>query len=271
MKLVTVFISTNYGRYKHLLTAFSSSVRSNSKIPYEIITVKDANPRDPRYRFKINTNSQKLNIFNEIVQATDEDIIFTDCDMILTQDISELFDMVQTIGYTYADYPRSVPFNGGVLVVKNNPQAKDEFNQLTELNNLMVEKPLFHSTFRTKYQGINQSAMGAMLERGATWTKLPMSIYNLAENWHVPIAETKLIHYKGRLQDALFIKPILAYRHFVQLWYGYLYSQPEHATILPPREYKLDIAAAASFVAEASTPQNLSDLGPRTHANDPGR
>lgn len=241
MKIVTVFISTKQERYLHLLHAFESSVLANSKIPFELIQAKDANPNDPRYRFKINTNSQKLNIFNQIVQASDEDIIFTDCDMILTQDISELFDMVKTIGYTYADYPRNVPFNGGVLVVKNNQQAKDEFNQLTELNNLMVEKPLYHSTFRQKYQGINQSAMGAMLERGVTWTKLPMSIYNLAENWHVPISGTKLIHYKGRLQDALFNKPILAYRDFVQLWYTHLYSHPKHAMIFPPREYKLEL------------------------------
>lgn len=265
MKIVAVFISTKADRYLHLLHAFESSVFANSEIPLEVIKVPEASPNDPRYRFKINTNSQKLNIFNKIVQAADEDIIFTDCDMILTQDISELFDRVRTIGYTYADYPRSVPFNGGVLVVKNNQQAKDEFDELTDLNNVMVEKPLYHSKFRQKYQGINQSAMGAMLERGVTWTRLPMSIYNLAENWHVPIEQTKLIHYKGKLQDAIFNKPILAYRPFVKLWFEHFLAHPEHSlSLLPPREYGLDLWTGSAFTVRASTPQNPSDLAPTT-------
>jgi hypothetical protein len=270
MRIYTLFIETPNPAFAMMLKAFEASVWHNSKIPLTIITTSPNYNAKKLYRSKINSNSQKLNIFNDIVQNATEDIILMDCDMILQNDISEVFDLVNDLGYTVADYPRNVPFNGGVLVVKNTEKAKSDFKLLTEINNLMINDSEFHEKYRSRFAGINQAAMGFLISNGdVTWSKLPMSIYNMAENWHN--IKASAIHYKGRLQKAVFSNTIKPYPELVTLWWNYYYRHPQASmSVRPPADYRSDV------IGHAITPEkeqtgfdwlNWPDSAPVTHAD----
>lgn len=219
MRVLTVHLTNGLPFYDDLLRVFHYSLRKNTKLPLTILTSTSSQIRYSRYKFKKTSNSEKLNLFNRYVKSAKEDLILMDCDMLVVKDFSEIFDLVDHVGYTYADYHRKVPFNGGVIVVKNSPQAKAEIEELTRVNNHFLRNPSLHSPYRAKYAGMNQSAMGYLFENGHKWTPLPMSVYNLCDNWHT--TESKIIHYKSRLMENTKAKDFSSYSHFVKLWWDY--------------------------------------------------
>lgn len=260
MRIVTAFIDSFDKEYVNLLRAFEASCQLNSKI--QLTVLRDTANFKTKVRAKINGNSQKLNLYNEYLKNNpQDDIVFMDCDMIVREDFSEVFDRVETIGYTFADYPRNIPFNGGFLVVKANALAHDQFDELTKINNRMVKQHFFHAPYRARYGGINQAAMGYMMEHGATWTALPMSIYNMCENWH--IINSKVMHYKSKLRTALHAeKPPKPFMPLIREWWSYFdYGQRHNINRFT------EIVSRPRWIKSVSP--NLADSGPRTHADDP--
>lgn len=201
MRIVTVCFdyANRKGMFKRLADVLAVSAKVHTKIPLQTYYIEA--PKVIRGR-SYHSNTDKLDVWDEIVQDADEDLILMDCDMLFRDCVAEVFDAVTDIGFTVADYDRALPFNGGFMVVKNTKRAKQVMSEWREVNAQMLQKPAFHLPYRQKYAGINQASWGYMLENGLQCDELPMSVYNLSDNW--PVSDAKVVHYKSRLRKAIF-------------------------------------------------------------------
>lgn len=240
MRIVTVFFDQQ-PQYRFFLNAFRESVHRNSTLPLQEVVVGKAKAKYGR-SFKMTSNSHKLNIMNSIAQEANEDIVFMDCDMLVIKEIKGIFDLVSHFGITISDYPRLVPINGGVMVVKNTPEGKKQFQELTNINSLMMKNRSLHYRYRKTYAGMNQSAMGYLIEKGAIWDKLPMSEWNLCDPWHL-YPYTRVIHYKSRLGICALENRKTYFPDLVALWQKYhnlALQNPQNANISQLTEIALD-------------------------------
>lgn len=218
MRIITVcFDYPGTEKFKTLCKVFEMSCKVNSAIPQETFLIK---PPQVSRKKSYHSNTDKLDIWNEVVQSSNEDLILMDCDMLLRHDITCGFDSVVDIGYTYADYERKLPFNGGVMFVKNTKKAKEIMNRWTQINRKMIDDSQFHLVYKQKYAGINQASWGYLLEQGIDADRLPMSVYNLCDMW--PVSDAKVVHYKSRLRKAVFNElPENRFAYWVKEWEKY--------------------------------------------------
>jgi hypothetical protein len=214
MRIVTVKFDYGDGEFNDLLKAFEASCAENCPVPVEVVSLP---PPEITVRKGYNSNTDKLEVWNEWAQNADEDIIFMDCDMLVLGDMSDGFNDVEDIGFTYRDYYKGYPFNSGVVYMRNTDYAKHFFQRWTEYNRMMLDDPELHRKYKKIYGGINQSANGKLIhEENITHCKLPMSVYNLCEDWS-NWEKAKAIHFKGVLRrEVSTMKTPL-----VQLWKYY--------------------------------------------------
>jgi len=200
-KIVTTFFSSARGdeNYRRLLCAFAASRFANSELPLEVLTPGRLALCQPS-RFKIDSNTWKLEAINRFAQESPDDLLILDADMLILREISPAIDGVTDFAYTLADYDRYPPFNGGFLVCRATERGRAELAELTRRNAILAADPELHRVYRQKYQGINQSAMGWMLEDGHKWDALPMSVWNVCEPWPVDKRNPPaVIHVKAKL------------------------------------------------------------------------
>lgn len=198
MRIVTVTFDYSGSMYEGLYKAFYASVVTNSQIPIETVRI---DPGKNRRKTK-HANTIKLDVWNDFIQDADEDIILMDCDLLLMKDISEGFEDVENVGITTRDYGKGFPFNGGVVFVRNTKRSKRFFKEWLKINNWMYDTPEVHKRYKNIYAGMNQSALGYMLGQGWHVDKLPMSKYNLCEDWS-NWQDASVIHIKGKLRKNL--------------------------------------------------------------------
>lgn len=218
-RIVTTYFPDERGKtgYDRMLMAFAASVRSNSSLPLEVIRPKCL-PKGKSSRHKIDMNTHKLEAMAEYAMRTDGDILFLDCDMLVLSDPAEVFDVDFDAAYTVADYPRYPPFNGGFLAFRGY-HGRVELYALQEMNAKLHRDPELHEKYRAKYQGINQSAMGALFENGHVWQKFPMSTWNLCEPWPKEFSFPKILHCKAKLMRSCLAGEESA--RWVKTWQGY--------------------------------------------------
>ena len=216
MKAVTVsFDRSSTGIFKQLLQAFTNSWRVNARIPLEIYYTKPPRQRTRSYTF--DANHYKL---CKWVEHAHKDTILIDSDMICKSDITDAFDHVQHIGITTRR--GSIPYNGGVIFVKNTRKARAFIERWIEVDQRMITDPVFHRPWHLKYAGMNQSSLGWLLENGYDdlVTILPEE-YNHCEPWD-RLQTSKMIHIKSRLRRALYAPhPPEDLVGAVQLWHHY--------------------------------------------------
>lgn len=222
-KLAVVYFRSErtHAGYDRMLAAFIASAYRNSSLPLEVIAANDL-PRGQWSRQKIDMNTHKLEAFVQFASKSDDDLIFLDCDMLVLGDPAEIFVDDFDAAYTAADYDRYPPFNCGLLAFRNTLAGRGRLVALRDMNRRMHNDPEFHAEYRRKYQGINQSALGALLESGQNWHKLPMSVWNLCEPWPKKIEAPKILHCKARLmQDCLIGDLDGRNARWVKLWKKY--------------------------------------------------
>jgi hypothetical protein len=112
----------------------------------------------------------------------------------------------------------SLPYNGGVVFVKNTQKAKNFMRLWAEVNMKMFKTPAYHSKYIKKYAGMNQAAFGAVInefkdrfyfdkenhnDMQSHVLNLPCSIYNLCRGyWPMVNADSNIIHIKSELRQA---------------------------------------------------------------------
>ena len=177
----------------------------------------------------ITANNHKLPLWNDIVQSATEPVALIDCDMMLLGDISDVFDEDYDVAYTVR--PGPLPFNAGAMFVRPTEPARDYFTRWLAINNKMYSDVHFHGAYRRKYGGLNQAAMGYLLEQNEYHAKvrtLPGRKYNACHGqWGVP--ENKLVHIKDKLRRSMFgEQPVQAsMKKIVKKWHSYYASLQE--------------------------------------------
>ena len=165
-----------------------------------------------------NVNAYKLKKMIEFIKESNADkIILSDCDVLFLDDIDEVYDKDFHIGITKhtntPNNPYRWPYNGGVIFVKKSDLTEEFFDLFYNINLELINNPTKHRQYQKIYDGMNQAAMGCILEEHNKNNKfniqdIPCSKYNSCENdWPTlnPYT-TKIIHYKVYLRLLLIHK-----------------------------------------------------------------
>ncbi len=230
MKIVTVQFDFRNDNYSRLSRAFRNSV--NLQMPNIGLTeyIFNFNQKDcviPKSA-SFMCNTFKLDKWVEILKNSNENICFSDCDMLMTGDISDVweydFDVACTYRETWKLSGRGIPFNGGVIFVRPNERSIKFFERLAEVNNQMLMDSDFHKKWRKKYAGMNQAAFGYLYEKERDICKLielPCPIWNCVdESWMKFNKDVKMVHIKSKLRKYCLghSKTPVPYSYLVNLW-----------------------------------------------------
>lgn len=179
-------------QWDRLLDVLVASWEKNASIPLKVI--REHPPELGRRHQGIYNNTHKLEIWLDYFT---EDTIFIDADMLCLGCPSGGFESVEYAGITRRD--GKLPFNGGVMYVRHNRKGKAFMKDLKEINDKMLEDADFHTPYRKKYAGINQSAIGYLKETKYNDITMLDKRWNLTEPWN-GWENANMIHIKGHLR-----------------------------------------------------------------------
>ena len=226
MKIVSVqFDYRGFNRYEKLARVFAYSVKKNCPdADLELVKVKPPELIKPVRSRSFASNTLKIKLWLEVLKNTKDDVIFMDCDMLVLKDISDAFKNHFDIGYTKRTKAR-MPYNGGVVFVKNTPEAIEFIEYWKEINDKMYNDQKFHYKYRNKYAGMNQAAFGYIMETGGYKAKLKAfscDVWNACvENWATINDETRIVHIKGTLRRTVLMNSTInscRFRRGVIIW-----------------------------------------------------
>ena len=130
MKIVTTQfdgpVSTDY---KKLLTVFKKSVEQYMPGVDFIELLLDAPEKRADKKYGFISNSAKLESWVEFLRTCEDDVIFTDCDMLMLKSAQGAFDSEFDIAYTKRYRSSHIPINGGVVMVRPNERSIDFFEK----------------------------------------------------------------------------------------------------------------------------------------------
>lgn len=256
MKIISVYFDyAQDKRYSTMAEVLKYTAKKYCpECDFELIKLKAPMRDGPR---SFTSNTVKMDCWIDLLNNSDDDVLFLDCDMIILQNLHSVLSGNYDIGITKRTKSR-VPYNGGFVVVKNNDKARDFMLLWQDVNTKMYKDRLFHSKWRNKYAGMNQAALGYILEKEkflACINYLPCKIWNSCDDdWKFLNAETKVIHIKGNLRRAIFsCSNNLAYRRPLILWNnhaveaGIINSRKMNVTNIFEQE-TVDIVGSPSYV-----------------------
>jgi len=212
-------------KYTMLSKVYEYSIKKNCpKAKLDLIKLPPPNLKSGENK-SFPSNTVKLDYwYRTLCDSDDKEVIFMDCDMVVLGDLSPAFAYDFDIGYTKRTKCR-MPYNGGVVFVKNTQAARDFILLWKEINDRMYNDYRFHKPWRNKYAGMNQAAFGYILEKEKFDAKLrsfPCSVWNsCVEDWQrIDINKTKVVHIKGGLRRAAFNKKPAGpkYRRAYGIW-----------------------------------------------------
>ena len=181
------------------------------------------------------SNTVKINDWvNVMNQYPDDYIVFMDCDMLVLKDLAHVFDKDFDVAVTKHSIG-SLPYNGGVVFVKNTQKAKDFMRLWADVNLKMFKDRTYHGKYIKKYAGMNQAAFGAVIteykhkfyfdkenhnDKQSHVLNLPCSIYNLCRGyWPMVNTDSYIVHIKSELRQAcLWDRPSKETEACYRLW-----------------------------------------------------
>lgn len=209
-------------RFFKMRCALENSIKKNT--PDSKLIVKKIDP--PRDKNKLWDNVTKFKAWVEI--DDDKPYALLDCDMLVREDVSEVFKEDFDIGLTRRTN-RPDRINGGVVFVKPSENTRRFFNDWFEAVLFLMKNRDIYRPLKNKYLGICQPAFFYLLENNKLdYLKIkyfPCAVYNACEDdWKNEIKpEVKLLHLKTRLlQDELFKTKCLDYPHIKAEFERYL-------------------------------------------------
>lgn len=154
-------------------------------------------------------NTFKLKLWVDFFKETDDNILFMDCDMLALRDGKHAFDPDFDIAYTAIRQPYKAQLNGGVLMTKPTEEAYEFLVELDQVNDRMYQDINFHNKWRKekRYAGMNQAAMGCVLEAGINSAKVhkyTTQEWNAIDRDLTSINnQTVFVHIKSKLRNMI--------------------------------------------------------------------
>ena len=227
MQIVTVqFNYKNGPDYAELLDVFKKSV-SIHQPDAEFVEIKiDTPDKEPTKAYFMTYNTIKLRYWVDFLKHTNDNVIFADCDMLMLQSAAHAFDIPFDVAYTARQIVYKAPLNGGIMFARPTRKAIGFFKELLEINERMYDDESFHGPWMRKYIGMNQAAMGYILENGnragAKVHEYLTPIWNAVEgDWQRLNDETVFCHLKGKVRESIQRRryPCGTYRKPLEAWY----------------------------------------------------
>jgi hypothetical protein len=207
MRCITTYFDWPGNNVFKALHALMRRSFQNNRVPLESIKMEvPAKSNRPQF----DSNHEKLILWGDILNSTNEDIIFLDTDMFLLRDIRLGMKNVKHIGITYRDAGYWPPINGGVVFIRNTPESRQLIKDWVAADKELYANPTEHMRWKQKYAGINQSSLGYIIETTNAKkyiTKLKCRDYNCVEPW-THWKQSAIIHIKGRLRQAWMGYPV---------------------------------------------------------------
>jgi hypothetical protein len=154
-------------------------------------------------------NSAKLDSWRDTIAAAEDGdrVLLLDADTMITGELDPAWDSVFDLAITSA--AARLPFNAGVVFVRVSPRTRGFLEQWAAVNRSFLSDAPALRPWRFKYAGINQAALGFMLERaahGCQVATLPGAIWNCEDStWReFDPARTRIVHVKSDLRRAVF-------------------------------------------------------------------
>lgn len=225
MQIVTVcFDYDDRPEFALLFDVFEASVRRHMPNA-EFIAYRPTPPKYDGRNHGYLDNTFKLDIWCEHMRTTTDQTIFIDCDMLALKDASHVFNQAFDVAYTACPDGYMVPLNGGVIFANPTYGARLFFERLREINQRMYDDYEFHKPWQDKYHGMNQSAMGYILEKysdGIDILELETREWNAIEcDWRHINDKTVFCHINKALRRAVVARkyPCGSIQKPMSMWY----------------------------------------------------
>jgi len=227
MIIVTVqFNYPNRPNYDLLLQIFKYSVKKYMPKVKFIEYKTDPPMACPGRELNFAYNDFKLKMWRDVMEKTNENVIFADCDMMMIQSAKHAFDVPFDVAATFRTVIKRIPMNGGIIMARPTEEARRFFREWYQINNKMLHNVSFHQKWRCRWAGMNQSAFGYIYERGKHGAKIHK--YRTREwnsvdcDWNFITDRTVFVHYKSKLRTLVLgnTEPYGLYKKAMELWYS---------------------------------------------------
>ena len=170
-------------------------------------------------------NAVKLDRWQQLVaEASDgECLVLIDVDTMILRPLDSAWKHAFDLAYTVKPAGARFPLNGGVVFVRVSDRVRTFMGQWAAVNDRMLQDGTLHQAWRRRYGGINQAALGCVLETGSRTDlqllPLPCAEWNCEdESWSAFDAHvTRIVHLKGLLRRAVFHRSIVTDPHALRL------------------------------------------------------
>ena len=157
-------------------------------------------------------NSYKLAWWSQALQdAVDgERMLICDADLMVLRSLDPVWDIPFDVAITTKRECSRIPLNGGVVFVRVNARSRAWFAEWLRWNTKLLGDARLHKRYRETYAGMNQAALGALIENGggqlADIAELPCREWNCeTASWPLfdPSKPPRIVHIKGALRRGL--------------------------------------------------------------------
>jgi len=179
-------------------------------------------------------NTLKLEWWRDMVRGAPDGarLLLIDGDTAILKPLDSVWRLSFDIAYTVRE--RGLPLNGGVIFLRVSKKTRAFMETWWEINSKFFHSDLKHAPWRAKYAGINQAALGCLLEtvaHGCALERLPCREWNCCQ-WQWLDCSTRIIHVKSVLRRAVFgvEAPRTGMQPMINLWRG-LEGQTDNALV----------------------------------------
>jgi hypothetical protein len=160
-------------------------------------------------------NTQKLEYWAaSVLSAPDgQEILLMDADTAILRGLDDVWrDRHFDVAYTYRDAPGApTPLNAGVIFLRASARSRLFLEAWRNENRLMIKDAEYHRPWFRKYGGINQAALGKLIDDGigsaVSLLRLRCTEWNCEDySWKLFDPElTRILHVKSSLRRTVFL------------------------------------------------------------------
>jgi hypothetical protein len=173
------------------------------------------------------SNTQKMDYWASVVESCDDgdELLLIDADTMILRSLDDVWAHPFDMAYTTKS--SRFPFNSGVVFLRVSDRVRDFAREWQRQNRRMLDDRVHHQTWRRRYGGINQAALGYVLETKVAadllLLGLPCREWNCEDSsWATFDQTTRVVHIKSALRRAVFDAggPEPRFQALVDIWRG---------------------------------------------------
>lgn len=156
-------------------------------------------------------NTQKLDYWRHVVCTAPDGarLALLDIDMLILRPLDPAWEVPFDVAYTTRPPTCRFPFNAGVVFVRVTDRSRRFITTWRDENLKMLRDRAYHAPWKRRYGGINQAALGCVLEQAASDTTIraiPCAEWNCEDTtWSsFDPAVTRVLHLKSALRRTVF-------------------------------------------------------------------